>query len=170
MTTNSIITYEELSLLARPCSTEREMAEAIIAEAQREDLRQRVGDSLYLKLTEDTPDERFAVLLDGGVTPDGTILTGIKTALAYYALARIVRDGNIQATTYGAVVKDEQYSVEAETQERQRQYRELFSIADRYMREVLEYLTCNRGDFPEYRVCKTDRSSNRMQIRVIKKI
>lgn len=166
----NLITYEELSLLARPCSTDREMAEAIIAEAQREDIRRRVGDALYLAITSDQPEERFRVLLDGGVTATGEILTGVKTALAYYALARIVRDGNIQATTYGAVVKDDQYSVEAETQERQRQYRELFSIADRYMREVLEHLTCHRDNYPEYRACKTDKSSNRMQIRVIKKI
>lgn len=170
MTTNSIISYEDLSILARPCSTDREMAEAIIAEAQREDIRRRVGDSLYLAITQDQPEERFSVLLEGGVTATGEILTGIKTALAYYALARIMRDGNIQATTYGAVVKDDQYSVETEMQERQRQYRELFSIADRYMREVLEYLTCHRSEFPEYSACKTDRSSNRMKIRVIKKI
>lgn len=166
----NLITYEELSLLARPCSTDREMAEAIIAEAQREDIRRRVGDAMYLAITQDLPETRLRVLLDGGVTATGEILTGIKTALAYYALARIVRDGNIQATTYGAVIKDDQYSVEAETQERQRQYRELFSIADRYMREVLEYLVCHRTEFPEYRACKTDRSSNRMRIRVIKKI
>lgn len=166
----NLITYEELSLLARPCSTDREMAEAIIAEAQREDIRRRVGDAMYLAITRDLQETRFRVLLDGGVTATGEILTGIKTALAYYALARIVRDGNIQATTYGAVVKDDQYSVEAETQERQRQYRELFSIADRYMREVLEYLVCHRTEFPEYIACKTDRSSNRMRIRIIKKI
>lgn len=168
--TTSIITYEELSLLSRPCSTERETAEAIIAEAQREDIRPRVGNKLYLELTEEMPDERFRVLLDGGVTETGEILTGIKTALAYYALARIVRDGNIQATTYGAVVKDDQYSAEAETQERQRQYRMLFSIADRYMREVLDYLSCHNECFPEYSTCKSDKSSNRMTLRVIKKI
>lgn len=166
----NLISYEELTLLARPCSTERETAEALIAEAQREDIRRRVGDGVYLQLIKDTPAERFRVLLEGSIVSEGSLITGLKTALAYYALARIVRDGNIQATTYGAVVKEDQYSVEAEVQERQRQYRELFSIADGYMSEALAYLDCHREEFPEYKACKTDRSSNRMRIRVIKKI
>lgn len=167
----NIITYEDLSTLARPCTTERETAEAFIAEAQRIDLKPRVGDALYLAMCQDKPETRIAFLLDGGQWADGSgarLLTGVRTALAYYALARIVRDGNIQPTTYGAVVKDDQYSADAEKAERQRQYRELFSQADAYMAEVLGYLDCKRGEYPEHS-CRTTRRNNRMTVRVIGK-
>ena len=165
----NLITYEELSLLARPCSTEREMAEALIAEAQREDIRRRIGDKLYLRLVEEFPDDRFDILLNGG-TSCGSYVTGLKTALAYYALARIIRDGNITATSYAAVIKDDQHSTDPDTSERQRQYRELFGQADNLMGEALTYLANNADAFPEYQPCKTDTTSNRMKIRVIKRI
>ena len=166
----NIITHHSLTLLTRPCSTDRETAEAFIAEAQRIDLKPRIGDALYVAISGDTPEDRFDTLLDGGMWKDNCgqtrLLTGLRTALAYYALARIVRDGNIVPSTYGAVVKDDQYSVEAEKAERQRQYRELFAQADTYMAEVLSYLDCNRKDFPEY-TCRTTRKNNRTTIKII---
>ena len=167
-----LITYEEISQLARPCTTDRDMAEAMIAEAQRVELKPRLGDALYLKLLEETTEARMTTLLDGGVWKDragsDNLLTGVKTALAYYTLARIVRDGNIQATTYGAAVKDDQYSADPERTERQRQYRELFAQADSYMAEVLHYLTQNRDTFPEYKTAGRMRS-NRMTVKTIGK-
>lgn len=165
----NLITYEDISQLARPCSTDRDMAEAMIAEAQRVELKPRLGDALYLKLMEDEPEDRFDLLLNGGVWEDDCgnhLLTGVKTALAYYALARITRDGNIQVTTYGSVVKDDQYSAEAERTERQRQYRELFSQADTYMAETLTYLVKNCRAFPEYKV-RGKMRSNRTTIKII---
>lgn len=168
----NLITYEEISQLARPCSAEQETAEAMIAEAQRVEVKPRVGDALYLAMTKAPDDARFKVLLSGGEWSgrcgSPRLLTGIKTALAYYALARIIRDGNIQVTTYGAVVKDDQYSFEAEKAERQRQYRELFGQADTYMAEVIQYLTEKCKDFPEYTVQGKMRS-NRTTIKIIGK-
>lgn len=168
----NLITYEEISQLARPCSTDREMAEAMIAEAQRVELKPRLGDALYLKLMEDNPADPYRTLLEGGRWESAgrgpQLLTGVKTALAYYALARIVRDGNIQATTYGAVVKDDQYSADAERSERQRQYRELFSQADSYLAEAVQYLSINGADFPEYTV-RGKMRSNRTTIKIIGK-
>lgn len=167
----TLITYQDISLLARPCTTDEDMAMAMIAEAQRVELKPRLGDALYIQLMAETPDERFDTLLNGGIWTDGCgehLLTGLKTALAYYALARITRDGNIQETRYGSVVKDDQYSADPEKAERQRQYRELFSQADSYMAEALNYLAQNRQAFPEYKTCAKMRS-NRMTIRTIGK-
>lgn len=167
----NLITYEEISQLARPCTTDEDMATAMIAEAQRVEVKTRLGDALYLKLVADTPEDRFGILLNGGVWTDSCgdhLLTGVKTALAYYALARITRDGNIQETRYGSVIKDDQYSADPEKTERQRQYRELFSQADSYMAEALNYLAQNRPTFPEYKSC-TKMRSNRMTIRTIGK-
>ena len=167
----NLITYEEISRLARPCTTDEDMAEAMIAEAQRVELKPRLGDALYLRLIADEPDDRFKVLLEGGAWKSNCgdhLLTGIKTALAYYALARITRDGNIQETRYGSVMKDDQYSTDPEKTERQRQYRELFGQADSYMAEALNYLAQNRQTFPEYKTCAKMRS-NRTTIRIIGK-
>lgn len=209
----NLITYEEISQLARPCSSDREMAEAMIAEAQRVEIKPRLGDELYVKLMDNSGaggagvsrvyyggsathapsttikgtasattvikgtataymEPRFKTLVQGGrwTAKDGSVhlLTGIKTALAYYTLARLVRDGNIQVSTYGSVIKDDQYSTEAEKTERQRQYRELFEQADSYMAEAISYLTCNTKTFPEYKVAGKMRS-NRMTIRIIGK-
>lgn len=198
----NLITYEEISKLARPCTTDQEIAEAMIAEAQRVDVKPRLGDALYLNLVgkdefsiidgggasdqsfdfvvDSEPEtvstvsslDKYDMLLNGGQWVDdcgrARLLTGLKTALAYFALARIVRDGNIQATTYGAVVKDDQYSVEAERTERQRQYRELFSQGDSYMAEVLNYLSHNCKLFPEY-TANGKMRSNRTTIKIIGK-
>lgn len=175
----NLITYEEISSLARPCSTDRELAEAMIAEAQRMDVRPSLGDALYLKLADDDPDSNpegapspdpYKTLLEGGrwagSCGKARLLTGVKTTLAYYTLARLVRDGNIHPTTYGAVVKDGEYSVEAEQAERSRQYRELFAQADRYMAEAVEYVRANRQSFPEYD-CQGKMTSNRTTFKII---
>lgn len=182
----NLITYEEIGLLARPCTAEHELAESMIAEAQRLDIQPRLGDALYLRLAfvDNEPiiisggdaatvgqtyisyDEYeafevnsenvdpYRTLLEGGLWVDyrgrRRLLSGVKTALAYYALARIMRDGNIQASTYGAVVKDDQYSQDPERNERQRQYRELFATADMLMSEIAEYLSNPATDIPEY--------------------
>lgn len=196
----NLITYEEISTLARPCNADRELALAMIAEAQRVEIKPRLGGALYLRLLNPESDEiiidggsaasfhdlifdsapeakttvseldPYTLLLEGGLWIDchgqQNLLTGIKTALAYYALARIVRDGNIQATTYGAVIKDDQYSADPEKTERQRQYRELFSQADNYMAEALTYISKNSDAFPEYQAQGKMRS-NRMTIKTI---
>lgn len=197
----NLITYEEISQLARPCTTDRDLAEAMIAEAQRVEIKPRLGDWLYLRLlnseeifiadggsaagerdivmsshdedkTNFTLSSQYVQLLEGGQWEDNcgrlNMLTGIKTALAYYALARIVRDGNIQTTTYGTAIKDDQYSADPERAERQRQYRELFSQADSYMAEALTFITKNCDKFPEYNVQGKMRS-NRTTIKIIGK-
>ena len=167
----NLITYEEISSLARPCTADREMAEALIAEAQRMDVRPALGDGLYLKLIEsEAPEGPYAVVLDGGAYTGSCgkrkLVTGVKTALAYYVLARLVRDGNIHPSTYGAVVKDSDYSTEPEQDERSRQYRELFSQADKYMAESVEYIRANRQSFPEYD-CQGKMTSNRTTFKII---
>lgn len=168
-----LITLQDINTLARPCTADADLADAFIAEAQRSDVRPRLGDAIYLQLATAGANTQVQFLRDGGIWVDANgrqhMLVGVKTALAYYALARITRDGNIQTSRYGAVVKDENYSAEAENAERNRQYRELFAQADDYMTECLEYIDAHRDAFPDCR-SNSKRTSNRMTIRVIKKI
>lgn len=164
---------QDINTLARPCTADADIADAFIAEAQRADVRPRLGDAIYLQLAGAGANTQLQFLRDGGTWTDTDgrqhMLVGVKTALAYYALARITRDGNIQATRYGAVIKDGEQSVDAERAERNRQYRELFAQADDYMKECLEYIDAHRDAFPSCQPTGT-RTRNRMTIRVIKKI
>lgn len=172
MITN-LITLEDISLLARPCTADRDIADAFIAEAQRADIRPKLGDAAYLRLFAEDRTETENLLLEGGRWTDGDsqrLLVGIKTTLAYYALARILRDGSIQASRYGAVVKDSEYSDEAEGQEKNRQYRELFSQADAYMAEALAFVQSHSKEFPGYSCSAPSAvNSNRMRIKIIRK-
>ena len=126
MTLRPIITPGEVGELSRPCYTEEATLERIIAEAEREDLKPRLGDRLYLALKQDqeemTSEQRLLLLGGEWVSADGRVhyLTGIKTALAYFAYSRVIRDGNIQATRYGARVKNDDNSIQSEREERQR--------------------------------------------------
>lgn len=170
----NLISLEDISLLARPCTADRDIADAFIAEAQRADIRSKLGDAIYLRMFASDRSANEDLLLEGGEWqgPNGPrILTGLKTTLAYYALARITRDGSIQASRYGAVVKDSDYSAEAENQERNRQYREIFSQADAYMAECLAFVNCHRKDFPDNPCsqCAQTVTSNRMRIKIIRK-
>jgi hypothetical protein len=164
----AIITLSDINALARTCHADESIAASLIAEAERQDIKPKIGDALYLQITRDEVPAAYDTLLDGGEWQqrDGTVryLTGLRTALAYYAYARIIRDGNIQSTRFGAVIKTEDNSAESERAERQRQYREAFTTADGYMSEVMEYLSENAETFGYAR--KTMRA-NRCTLRVI---
>lgn len=164
----AIITLSDINALARTCHADESIATSLIAEAERQDIKPKIGDALYLQITRDEVPAAFDTLLNGGEWQQrcGTIryLTGLRTALAYYAYARIIRDGNIQSTRFGAVIKTEDNSAESERAERQRQYREAFTTADGYMSEVMEYLSDNAEAFGYAR--KTMRA-NRCTLRVI---
>lgn len=165
----AIITLQDINRLARACRADTDIAASLIAEAEKQDIKPKIGDALYLQLTQDTVPGAYGTLLDGGewTQADGTTrcLTGLRTALAYYAYARIVRDGNLQSTRYGTVVKTEDNSTEGERTERQRQYREAFTTADGYMQEVMEYLAENAATFTAYR--RKPMKSNRSILRVL---
>lgn len=164
----AIITLSDINALARTCHADESIAASLIAEAERQDIKPKIGDALYLQITRDEIPAAYDTLLDGGEWQqrDGTVryLTGLRTALAYYAYARIIRDGNIQSTRFGAVIKTEDNSAESERAERQRQYREAFTTADGYMSEVMEYLSENAEAFDYAR--KTMKA-NRCTLRVI---
>ena len=173
MTMNALITAEEVSALARPIYADEEIVSSIIAESEREDIKPRIGDRLYLTLktkgaAELTNEE--SLLLNGGqwTSSNGDVhyLEGLKTALAYFVYSRIVRDGNIQSTRYGARIKSDENSTSTEDTERQRQYRQAFASADRYLAECLAFINRNSSALGE---CGREKKmrSNRTKFRVV---
>lgn len=164
-----LISLEDIGRLARACYADEDIAASLISEAERLDIKPKIGDALFIRITQDNVPAGYDVLLDGGEWADrqgaARYLTGLRTALAYYAYGRIIRDGNIQSTRFGAVVKTDDNSADSERSERARQYREAFTAADGYMMEVLDYLSANAALFPEYRQLPV--KANRSSLRIV---
>ena len=138
-----LITSKEVSALARDMSMhmDEERVNTYIRESEMIDLKPRLGDSVYLDIKEHP--EKYTELLEGctyEVDGEKKIIAGLKTALAYYAYARLVKDGTGNVTRYGYVNKESEYSSNAEFKQRMMQYDSAFVIADNYLRECLIYL------------------------------
>ena len=149
MALRPLILPAEVGELARPCYADDALLTQIIAESEREDIRPRIGAAIYVALKEASTEEDLTggmrVLLLGGTWTDSAgkvrYLDGLKTALAYYVYGRVIRDGNITSTRYGAVIKsDENSNSASDTAERQRQYRQAFAAADTMLTEAVNYI------------------------------
>lgn len=168
----ALITATEVGSLSRPCYADEAILVALIQEAEREDIKPRIGDALYLALKdgeEASLSDKYKLLLNGGSWTDKSgstrYLDGLKTALAYFVYARVVRDGNITSTRYGSRIKSDDNSLEAETEERQRQYRQAFSSADALLVDCLALI----NEYPEDYNIVTSASlkSNRTKFKVV---
>lgn len=159
----------EVGELARECNTEDSTILRFIREAELNDIRPSLGDSLYLDLKKDPT--KYRELLDGG-TFEGCgglrSFVGLKTTLAYYTWARLAKSSLHHLTRFGFVVKNDDYSHQAEWKERQAAYNDAFAIADRYMKECLDYIDANPDLYDTGHCCKgSDVRSRRNFTKVI---
>lgn len=165
-----LITTLEVSTLSRGMSIHIEESdiEQYIRESESIDIKSALGDSFFLEL-KDNP-EKYSLLLDGGVYEDKNgykkSLTGLKTALAYYTYARVVKNGDRNVTRFGLVQKESEYSSHTELKEKVMAYNDAFSIADRYLKECVMFLDENNEDYPLYQG-KGKIKSNRVVCRII---
>ena len=150
-----LITFDEVSKLSRPMSIhiDEEKINAYIRESEDIDLRGALGDALLLDIKEN-PDQ-YGTLLDGGVYEDACgakhVLTGLKTALAYYVYARMVKNADDNVTRFGFVNKDGDYSSRPDYQEKSMAYNDAYSVAASYLKECVAYLNANKQDYPLYK-------------------
>ena len=150
-----LITTLEVSTLSRGMSVhvDEDKIETYIRESESIDIKSALGDALYLDMKEHP--EKYELLLDGGTYEDKLgekkMLMGIKTALAYYTYARIVKNGDGNVTRYGFVQKEEEYSSFADIKEKVMAYDDAFSIADRYLKECVMFLEDKKNDYPLYK-------------------
>lgn len=138
-----LITCKEVGALARDMSAhmDEERVNTYIRESEMIDLKSALGDALFLDIKSNP--EKYDKLLNGGeyeVSGEKRIFSGLKTTLAYYTYARVVKNGNGNVTRYGFVNKESEYSSNAEFKERNMAYNDAFSIADRLMKECLRFL------------------------------
>lgn len=148
-----LITISEVSQLSRDMSkhVDADRMSAYIRESQEIDIKSALGDALYIDLTTNT--ENYSDLLNGTqyeVCGKKKVFAGLKTALAYYVYARIVKNGDGYVTRFGYVNKDSDYSNRPDMREKVMAYNDAFSIADKYLKECVEYLNDNRDKFPLY--------------------
>lgn len=150
-----LITTSEVSILSRTMSIhiDDEKIETYLRESESIDIKSALGDAFYLDVKENP--EKYEVLLDGGVyeteSGDKKLLIGLKTALAYYTYARIVKNGDGNMTKYGFVQKEDEYSSRPDIKEKVMAYNDAFSIADRYLKECVLFLNEKNDEFPLYK-------------------
>lgn len=151
----ALLLPNEITDLARPCYADEDKAIRCIAEAEVTYLKSTLGDELFLRLKKENEDEHTE-LMNGGEWIDRNgrkyYFSGLKTALAYYAYAKIVRSGDLIQTRFGSVVKDESYSSPADLKAKMQVYNECFEIGDTTMKEVCHYLANHRELYPEFPV------------------
>ena len=150
-----LITSDEVSRLSRPMSIhiDQEKMDAYIRESEDIDLRPALGDALLLDIK--AYPEKYGTLLEGGVYEDacGTkhALAGLKTALAYYTYARMVKNADDHVTRFGFVNKQDDYSTRPDYREKSMAYNDAYSVASSYLKECVAYLNANKADYPIYK-------------------
>lgn len=169
--TRLLISRADIDRLARPCLADDIEAERFIAEAELIDLAPQIGGELFAEIKSHPEDHRG--LLDGGAWEDDCgkmrMFAGLRTSLAYYAFARIVRNAGQIATRFGYTEKRDEYSNQVELRQRTAQANEAYTIAVEHLRNCMDYMRANKelyGDIcrlgvrntatPRYRVIRND--------------
>ena len=150
-----LITADEVGKLTRGMSDHvaGDKVEAYIRESENMDVRPALGDALFLDIKKN-PD-KYGALLNGGEYKSGCggvrMMVGLKSALAYYSYARLVKNGDGNVTRFGYVNKDYEYSERPEFKEKLQAYNDAFDVASRYMKECMDFLNEKRHEYPLFR-------------------
>lgn len=144
-----ILKVEELGTYAKKCTTNTAEAERGIREAEWYDVIPSIGAALYQRIEQVPVD--YEELLEGGVTyvNGGCVggvgmLQGLKTAIAYFAEARICQGNNVQLDRFGAVIKTSEYSSNAEDRRIADEANYLHTCGDKAMNSVLAYIASKK--------------------------
>lgn len=150
-----LITIDELRSHTRDMSQHVDKAkiEVYLRESENIDIKSALGDALFLDV-KDKPDN-YKLLLEGGVYEtecgDKIVFTGLKSALAYYTFARIVKNGDGNVTRYGFVNKESEYSSRPDIREKMMAYNDAFDIANYCLKECVTYLNNCKDKYPLYK-------------------
>ena len=139
-----LITYNEVFELTRKMSVhiEKDKIDSFIREAENMDLKPVMGDPLLIAVRSNP--SAYAALLNGGVYITANrkkkAFEGLKSALAYFTYARLVRNNDGNVTRSGFMVKDNEHSTRASEQEKERAWNDVRAIGERYLRECMEFV------------------------------
>lgn len=141
-----LITKGDVETLSRPISVHVNESDinAFIDETEQMDIIPSIGSELYLELQADLYGDKYEMLLSGGVYSgkDGKkrIFKGLKSAMAYYVYARLVKnDGRILSES-GFLSHNDEYGTKSDDKQKYASYNDALNIAKRYLSDVLDYL------------------------------
>lgn len=139
-----------------------------IDESEQIDIKPRLGDALFLDVKRYP--EKYETLLNGGEYKDnrGTekSFKGLIAALNYFTYARLVKNNDLNVSSFANVYKETDYSSRVEHKEKVAAYNDAFTVADMYLQDCLRYLNDNVDKFPLYEG-KGKMKANRVIYRVI---
>ncbi len=148
-----LITPDEVKQLSRPISGHVNDDDVIrfTDETEQMDVIPAIGTELYLALLDGPADDRYRVLMDGGVY-DGSdgkkhIFKGLKVAIAYYVYARLIKnDGRILSES-GFLSHNDEYGSKPDDKQKYVSYNDTLNVAKKYLADVLEYLKLTDNTF-----------------------
>ena len=117
---------------------------AYITEVELMNIKPVLGDSLFIDLLDKgESNESYAKLLKGGsyTSSNGEIHTfaGLKVTIAYFVFAQNLMSGDFQATRFGTVFKEDDYSSHISSKERSDCYNNTLEVANYYLKECVRY-------------------------------
>jgi hypothetical protein len=130
--------------------------EPVIQEVQIADLRPQLGDDFFSKIIQfytewesnnicEAP-ECWKQLFCGGTFENcgcTVYFDGLDKAIAYYTYARMIFTQSANMGSAGLATPQIQFLSSADYKDKDRRYTEVMRIADRYMKDVLEYIKAN---------------------------
>lgn len=122
---------------------------SFINEAQLQNIKPVIGDSLYIDLLDaltvlmNPANQVYTLFLDGAIYQYNEVdymFAGLRFALNYYAYARIVKFGDGNVTRFGFVTKEEQNSSRPDIAEKQMEYKDA-SKTSRYGWDCIRFVS-----------------------------
>ena len=142
-----LITSREVGEYSREISqnVDQKKIEKYIRESELLDIKKTLGDELFLDIKANQ--ERYKLLIEGGEYDNcghKECFSGLRSALAYYTYARLVKNGDNNVTRFGLVQKESEYSSSVEFKEKLMAYNDAFSIADSLLQECVRYIKATK--------------------------
>lgn len=140
-----LITPDEIGKYGRPISskTDEDKLNAYIVEAEQMNVKPVIGDELFLSILEKgEDDELLKILLSGGTYEhEGQLFSfaGLKAAMSYYVFAKYIMVGDFNATRFGVVMKDDNYSTRISSAERSNAYSDTLEVANCYLQDCVAF-------------------------------
>lgn len=136
-----------------------------IDESEQLDIKNQIGESLFIDLLDyvgaddKTGFANYNLFLYGGTyeyeTNQGTRakkqIKGLIHALNYFVWARLIKNNNFTATSFGLVQKITDNSEPVSFKERNDVYGDALDIAQKYLGECIIYLKIHAKDFPLFK-------------------
>jgi len=163
-----LITLEDI-VAFKPLSINMNVAKGLdpyILEAQEFDIREVLGDPLYLAMLDDAPDfntEIYDKLFNGcDYVYEGLNYqqSGVKASLIYFTYARYLANANQTPTAFGMVQKKNDYSDPITDKQLAIKIQQAKSGAMAYQNKYVEYLNRFKEDYPLW---KTECRNNKIQ-------